>query len=106
LIIEDGPAHFKVLGVTGRCGSVDYSRSYELHRTDGFVRLRGLHVDEVRDGVDVAVPSNIESVLITSRAADLVRGSFDNISLIRLDAEEFDVSEASLLGRGRDSSSK
>jgi hypothetical protein len=97
LLIDGGPTDFKVLSVTGRCGSVDYSKSIELDRTDGFVRLRGLHVGTPSDGVEVAVPTNLESVLVTARAAEtLTRLNFENISLVSIDTEEFDITDQKL----------
>jgi hypothetical protein len=97
LVIDGGPADFKVLSVTGRCGSVDYSKSIQLNRTDGFVRLRGLHVDTPSDGAEVAVPTNLESVLVTARAAETLRRlNFENISLVSIDTEEFDITDQKL----------
>ena len=97
LVIDGGPADFKVLSVTGRCGSVDYNKSIQLNRTHGFVRLRGLRVDTPRDGAEVAVPTNLESVLVTARVAETLRRlNFENISLVSIDTEEFDISDKKL----------
>ena len=90
--IAGGPNGYQALGVTGRCGAVDYEKSSEVRRIGRFVRLRGLHVDEPTEAVDFAVPANRETILISSRAADLiVRTGFNNVRIVPLDAVEFDV---------------
>ena len=92
--LNHGPVGYALLGAIGRCGRVDYSRSEVIERSGKFMTLRGLHVTEPTDAVDFAIPSNRESILISSRAAAVIRSArLDNVGLVRLDAVEFDISE-------------
>ena len=83
--IKGGPRGYSVLGASGRCGLVDYSRSVEVQRFGRFVRRRGIYVDAMTDEVDFAVPENRESILISTRAADLIRAAkLDNVEIVAL----------------------
>jgi hypothetical protein len=96
--ISGGPTGYMLLGVTGRCGSVDYHRSVEVRRLGKFVRLRGLFVDEPDSDADFAVPTNRETILITSRVANVIRSAgFSNVHLVSIDQVEFDISQDRLI---------
>ena len=102
LNIDSGSGGYSILGVTGRCGSVDYSQSQQLERSDGFVRLRGLHVSEPEAPVDFAVPTNRESILVTSAVvAALKAPRFRNVRFRPLASIEFDIPEELLSGESR-----
>jgi len=59
-----------------------------------FVTLRGLNVTEPTEAVDFAVPSNRESILISSRAAAVIKAArLDNVGLVRLNDIKFDISD-------------
>src|SRR6266480_312692 len=92
--IDGGPPGYSLLGVTGRCGSVDYSRSAVIGRMGKFYELRGLYVQEATALVEFAVPDNRESILVTSRVADVIRTmKRSNIRLVKLDEVEFSITE-------------
>ena len=49
------------------------------------MRRRGIYVDAMTDEVDFAVPENRESILISTRAADLIRAAkLDNVEIVAL----------------------
>jgi len=90
--IDGGPAGYSLLGITGRCGSVDYSRSAVIGRMGKFLELRGLYVQEATAPVEFAVPDNRESILVTSRVAHEIRKmKFSNVRLIKLEEVEFSI---------------
>lgn len=94
IAIEGGPDGYSLLGVTGRCGPVDYRRSTQLRLMGTFVELRGLFVDEPARPIDFAVPDNRESILVSERAAEFIRvNKFDNIRLRKLEDVEFAISQ-------------
>lgn len=51
-----GPDKFTDIGVNGRCGPADYSKSVPVGRIGKLVRLRGLYVGRMEGPVDFAVP--------------------------------------------------
>ena len=92
--LDDGPTGYALLGAIGRCGRVDYGRSEVIERMGKFVTLRGLHVTEPTEAVDFAVPSNRESILISSRAAAVIKAArLDNVGLVWLNDIKFDISD-------------
>jgi len=83
-----------VLCITGRCGSVDYSKSLQIKKMGDFVRLRGIRLNAgAWDGSDLAVPDNREVIVASEDVASRVDG-MTNVRLTRLDSVEFDVSGA------------
>lgn len=94
LKINDGPNDYVLLGVTGRCGPVDYRKSVRVGQMGKFVRLRGLHVGEMEEPFDLAVPPNLETIVVTSRVHHVLGSShLDNVQLRSLKDQEFHVPE-------------
>ena len=94
LRVETGPNGYALLGVTGRCGAADYSKSLQVGRIGNFVRLRGLHVGVMDGPVDFAIPPNLETILVTAVAGDtLEKAKLENVRLRSLKDQEFDVPE-------------
>jgi hypothetical protein len=92
--IQNGPDGYGVLGATGRCGAVDYRRSVQVERMGQFILLRGVYVDEPKEQVDFAVPTNREELLISQRAADMITAArFENVRIVSINEEEFHIPE-------------
>ena len=95
--IEGGPGGYKLLGVTGRCGAVDYRKSKVVDRMGSFVRLRGLHVDQPEVAGDFAVPTDRETVLVTAEVAERLGGvGFQNLRFTSMADSEFHVPQEML----------
>ena len=95
--IQNGPDGYGVLGAIGRCGAVDYGRSTQVKRMGDFILVRGLYVDEPREEVDFAVPTNREELLISQRAADVITGArLENVRIVSVKEEEFHINEGDL----------
>jgi hypothetical protein len=94
LKINDGPNDYVLLGATGRCGPVDYRKSVRMGQMGEFVRLRGLHVGEMQGTIDLAVPPNLETIVVTSRVHHVLGSChLDNVRLRSLKDQEFHVPE-------------
>jgi len=66
-----------------------------------FLELRGLYVQEATALVEFAVPDNRESILVTSRVADVIRTmKRSNIRLVKLDEVEFSITEEMIARAG------
>ena len=90
--IMEGPSGYGVLAVEGRCGNVDYARSSVESERAGFLRLRGLVVDNASPDIDFAVPANRDSILISDEvAAELQAIRVDGIRLRRMEEITFDI---------------
>ena len=94
LKINVGPNDYVLLGVTGRCGPVDYRKSVRVGQMGKFVLLRGLHVGEMEGTVDFAVPPNLETIVVTSKVHHVLGSAhLDNVQLRSLKDQEFHVPE-------------
>lgn len=79
---------YYVLGVTGRCGSVDFGQSEIVDRMGGFAFLRGLALTQATDNdADVTMPDNLDVVLVSNRAADAIVALAPNNVLLEPIAE-------------------
>jgi hypothetical protein len=65
--------NYSVLTITGKCGSIDWSKSYEFQKqltpTGQFANmLRGIHFDYNEwDGSDIFIPKGSKFILVTER---------------------------------------